>query len=181
MGKLRPLIEALKDSGDSLATHARRMTGLTGNHKNKLDDVRSTSEATDQSAAGSTAKLPRRGTPNSFGYDERGKRMPYANSRPSYGKTQVKDVWDQARRDADGNVVVRDRNDQRVVISWEPGQPRRDKWDMGHLPGNEYRDLRELYLSHQITKDEFLARYRNPANYQVEHPGRNRSHVDEAK
>lgn len=181
MGKLKPLVDAIRESGEALATHARRMVDLTGNHKGKLDDIRVKAEGTDAAAAAIPSKLPRRGTPNSFGYDERGKRMPYANSRPSYGKDQVKEVWEQARRDADGNVVVRDRDDKRVVIDWEPGQSRRDKWDMGHVPGSEYRDLREQYLSHQITKEEFLARYRDPANYQVEHPGRNRSHVDEAK
>lgn len=181
MGKLRPLVEALKDSGHSLATHARRMVDLPGNHKHKLDDIRTKAEATDAGAAASAAKLPRRGAPNSFGYDERGKRMPYANSRPSYGKDQVKDVWEQADRDLDGNVVVYDRDGNQVVVDWKPGQPRRDKWDMGHVPGAEYRTLREQYLNHEISKEQFLAEYRNPDTYQVEHPGRNRSHVDEAK
>lgn len=181
MGKLKPLVDAIRDSGQSLAVHARRLADLPGNHRNKVDDVRSKAENTDNAGANAAAKLPRRGVPNSFGYDERGRRMPYANSRPSYGKNQVREVWEQARRNADGQVVVRDRDDRRVVIEWEPGQSRRDKWDMGHTPDNEYRKLRENYLSHKITKEEFLAEYRDPTRYQVEHPGRNRSHVDEAK
>ena len=59
-------------------------------------------------------------------------------------------------------------------------EPRRDKWDMGHRDSHEYRDLRDEYLNGDIDKDEFLRRYRDPENYRVEHPGRNRSGVDEA-
>jgi len=34
-------------------------------------------------------------------------------------------------------------------------------------------------LSGRISREEFLREYRDPDNYRVEHPGRNRSHTDE--
>jgi HNH/ENDO VII superfamily nuclease with conserved GHE residues len=52
---------------------------------------------------------------------------------------------------------------------------------MGHLPNHEYKTLQQKFLNKEITEEEFLREYRNPKNYQVEHPGRNRSHQDEAK
>lgn len=126
-----------------------------------------------------TGKLPDTGKPNSYGYDNKGNRLPYANSRPSYGKGQVDEVWENAK-DANGDVWVLDKDGNRVKIEWHPGQPRRDVWDMGHLPEQEYRKLRDEYLSGKISKEEFLRRYRDPDNYEVAYPGRNRSHVDEA-
>lgn len=126
-----------------------------------------------------TGDLPETGKPNSYGYDGDGARMPYANNRPGYGPDQVDDVWRKAL-DEDGDVWVRNKDGDLVKIDWEPGQPRRDVWDMGHRPGAEYRDLRDDYLSGKISKEEYLARYRNPDNYAPEHPGRNRSGVDEA-
>lgn len=126
-----------------------------------------------------TGKLPEKGKPNSYGYDSKGNRLPYANSRPSYGKDQVDEVWENAKN-GNGEVWVRDKDGTWVEIDWQPGQPRRDVWDMGHLPGEEYRKLRDQYLSGDITKEEFLRRYRDPDNYEVAHPGRNRSHQDEA-
>ncbi|AZZ56367.1 HNH/ENDO VII family nuclease [Rathayibacter iranicus] len=65
------------------------------------------------------------------------------------------------------------------LIKWRPEQPRADLWDMGHIPTAKYADLRNQYLSHQITKKQFLDEYHDVENYQVEHPGRNRSHIDE--
>lgn len=68
-----------------------------------------------------------------------------------------------------------------MKVIWRVGQSRaKAGWDMGHNPGFEYHDLLDRYLSHKITEEEFLAEYRDPANYRVEDAGRNRSHVDEA-
>ncbi len=126
-----------------------------------------------------TGKLPPKGKPNSYGYDKSGNRMPYANSRPSYGKGQVDEVWNKAKDEA-GEVWVRNKDGELVKIDWKPGQPREGKWDMGHNAGREYRDLRDDYLSGKISKEEFVAEVQKAGNYRVEHPGRNRSHVDEA-
>ncbi|WP_083737266.1 GH-E family nuclease [Mycobacterium sp. MS1601] len=45
--------------------------------------------------------------------------------------------------------------------------------------GQEYRTLREQYLSGDISVEDFLSEYREPDNYRAQDPGRNRSHVDE--
>lgn len=126
-------------------------------------------------------KYPPTGRPNSYGYDENGNLLPYADGRPGYGNGQVDEVWDNMPKDENGDVWVLDKNGDPVRIEWEPGQPRRDVWDMGHQEGREYRDLVDQYLNHEISKEEFLQRYRNADNYEVQDPGRNRSHVDEKK
>lgn len=126
-----------------------------------------------------TGKLPDKGKPNSYGYDSRGNRLPYANDRPKYGKGQVDEVWERAK-DENGEVWVEDTNGDLYKIDWEPGQPRKDVWDMGHLRGQEYRDLRDDYLSGKITREEFLERYRDPTRYSVQDPLRNQGHQDEA-
>ncbi|MGL5443930.1 MAG: GH-E family nuclease [[Mycobacterium] stephanolepidis] len=50
---------------------------------------------------------------------------------------------------------------------------------MGHVGGSEYRDLKQDYLRGDLTYDEFLEIYRDPENYRVQDPYRNRSHIDE--
>lgn len=151
--------------------------------------------------------LPATGEPNSFGYDADGQRMPYANHRPDYAEGQVSDVWDQSRQRLIGEIdsgrldLPRPGNDQTWVqvrddatgpgvvdagdqgkwrmIEWEPGQSRAGVWDMGHVPDAQYRDLRQAYLNHEISLEDFLDEFRDADNYQVEDPGRNRSHVGE--
>jgi len=151
--------------------------------------------------------LPATGEPNSYGYDENGDRLPYANHRPSYTKEQIKEVWDLSRneqieqikngeldlpRPGKDEIWVQKKDDAKgpdihvdseggkwAKITWKKGQDREGLWDMGHVPGREYKNLREEYLSHRITEEEFLKEYRDPKNYRVEDPSRNRSHVDE--
>ncbi|WP_462216163.1 GH-E family nuclease [Mycobacteroides abscessus] len=65
------------------------------------------------------------------------------------------------------------------LIEWQPGDPRIGLWDMGHVEGREYAPLRERYLSGQLTFEEFMQQYRDPENYRVQDPYRNRSHIDE--
>lgn len=64
-----------------------------------------------------TGKLPDKGKPNSYGYDENGDRLPYAISRPSYSKDQVDKVWDRFK-DENGEVWVLDKYDSLVKIEW---------------------------------------------------------------
>ncbi|SPF68127.1 HNH/ENDO VII superfamily nuclease with conserved GHE residues [Propionibacterium ruminifibrarum] len=139
--------------------------------------------------------LPPTGEPNSYGYDSNGTRMPYANSRPSYDPgdpangipSQEERVFEAARNE-DGEVIVRDINNQERVVEWEPGEPHNDMdsgWDMGHKPGKEYAKMRDKYLNHEYSPDPienerlFLEDYRNPDNYIPQDPLRNRSHMDE--
>lgn len=143
--------------------------------------------------AGYPDGMPEHGEPGSYGYDEHGNLLPYANNRPEYAPGQVEEVWKRAspawEKAPDGTwhrvegvrdaVEVRDINGNKYWIDWDPeaGGPR--NWDMGHLRGREYRRLRERYLAGGLSKDEFLERYWNPDNYSVQDPVRNRSHVDE--
>lgn len=152
--------------------------------------------------------MPAKGVPNSFGYDANGDLLPYANHRPSYAEGQVEQVWNDSwefqqseieqgrlalpkpesknemwvrvgdNAEGDGLVNLGDEGTWRLV-EWEPGSPRDGKWDMGHVADAKYSDLRSDYLSGRITKEQFLDEYRDPDNYSVEDPSRNRSHVDE--
>lgn len=138
-------------------------------------------------------------------YDKDGKRIPYSNPdrRPSYTEDQIKKVWDASRKEQrekieNGNlevdengfiptklkpneIYVMDKHGNWRSVKWEPGDSRRGKWDMGHRAGDEYRKLYKKYMDGEISKKQFLEEYQEPANYQVEDPGRNRSHQDEDK
>lgn len=152
-----------------------------------------------------TGHLPPHGEPGSFGYDDDGSRLRYANGRPPYGSTQEVDVWNQSREDQLQRIDNEDINLPRPgegqqwtllhpngpigedwtvenghrLVDWQEGQKRDGLWDMGHDGGLEYRKLRELYLSHEIDFDEYMRQYQNHENYNVQDPYRNRSHIDE--
>jgi hypothetical protein len=93
-------------------------------------------------------------------------------NRPSYGNSQVDDVWDNAIKDADGNVIDPNTGE---ILTWDKTQPRTGQWDMGHKPGHSYKDLCDRYERGEITYDQFLDEYRNPDNYWPESPSSNRS------
>ena len=152
--------------------------------------------------------MPARGEPNSYGYDENGDLLPYANERPQYTKEQIEEVWTNSRNDqlkqiregkldlpepgadqmwvralddaADGPDIHVDADGGKWrKVEWRPGQPRDGVWDMGHISKAKYSKLRDQYLSGEIDTKEFLRRYRDASNYRVEDPMRNRSHIDE--
>lgn len=136
-------------------------------------------------------------------YDGDGNEIPNTNpkDRPAYDKDQVEKVWENSRNqqieDYDNGILedihnnppphapkkdsmwVLDKHGEWREITWKPGDSRRGVWDMGHLPGHEYRKLHQRYVNGEITREEFLAEYRDPDNYRVEDPGRNRSGQDE--
>lgn len=97
---------------------------------------------------------------------------PYTNSRPSYGKNQVNEVWENAKDPITGKVY----DPSGVEITWDKTKPRNGQWDMGHIPGEKYSEMHQLYVDDVISKDEFLEWYRNPKNYRPELPSTNRSH-----
>ncbi|MGG0703930.1 WXG100 family type VII secretion target [Bacillus paramobilis] len=99
-------------------------------------------------------------------------KKPYSKSRPSYGKGQVEEVWENAKDSIDGKVY----DPSGVEIIWDKSKSRSGQWDMGHIPGEKYSDMHELYMNEIITKEEFLKWYRNPENYRPELPSTNRSH-----
>ena len=97
--------------------------------------------------------------------------IPYMNSRPTYTDGQVEAVW-EAWKSADGKVY--DPSGQEII--WDRTKPRKGQWDMGHIPGQKYAEVHAKYIGGKMTKEEFLAWYRNPANYRPELPKTNRSH-----
>ena len=97
---------------------------------------------------------------------------PYATSRPSYGKNQVEMVWENAKDPVTGKVY----DPSGAEITWDRTKPRNGQWDMGHIPGQKYSEVHQLYMDDVISKEEFLEWYKNPRNYRPELPGTNRSH-----
>lgn len=93
-------------------------------------------------------------------------------NRPSYGSSQVDDVWDNAIRDADGNVIDPNTGE---ILTWDKTQPRTGQWDMGHKPGHSYKELCDRYERGEITYEQFLKEYKDPNNYWPESPSSNRS------
>ncbi|GAA4284750.1 hypothetical protein GCM10022261_22810 [Brevibacterium daeguense] len=55
------------------------------------------------------------------------------------------------------------------------------KWNMGHLPNQEYRRSKADYLDGDLTFPEFMHEQQGPNRYMVEEPGRNSSHLDEGR
>jgi hypothetical protein len=99
-------------------------------------------------------------------------KKPYANSRPSYGKNQVNQVWENAKNPTTGKVF----DPSGVELHWDTAKPRGGQWDMGHIPGEKYSEVHQLYMDDIINKEVFLEWYRDPANYRPELPKTNRSH-----
>ena len=97
---------------------------------------------------------------------------PYTNSRPSFRKGVVEEVWENAKG-PDG--LVRDPNTGEV-INWTPGESRKGVWDMGHLPEAKYSEMHEAQMNGELTTKEFVDWYNDPANYRPELPSNNRSH-----
>lgn len=153
--------------------------------------------------------FPAKGEPGSYGYDANGDRLPYANHRPEYAPGQVEEVWRLTReaqlreidhgllplprpgsehqmwvrvRDtADGSDLVDlgERQGKWRLIEWDPESPRDGVWDMGHDSRAKYADLHDRYMKGEMSTEKFLNAYRDPKNYQVQDPGRNRAHDDE--
>lgn len=96
------------------------------------------------------------------------------NSRPSFRKGVVEDVWN-AHVGPDGKVI----DPAGRVIEWTPGTPRKGVWDMGHIPEAKYHDVWKSYVNGEMTPAEFRDWYNDPDNYRPEHPTTNRGHQHE--
>ena len=97
--------------------------------------------------------------------DSGNKTKPYANSRPSFRKGVVEEVWENAKG-PDG--LVRDPNTG-DIINWTPGQSRKGVWDMGHIPEAKYSEMHEAYMNGELTTKEFVDWYNDPANLSLIH------------
>ncbi|MCX7572394.1 polymorphic toxin-type HINT domain-containing protein [Tumebacillus sp. DT12] len=67
------------------------------------------------------------------GIEGTGNAKPYSNSRPSYGKGQVNEVWDNAK-DVDGKVYDPNTGEE---LAWDKSKSRAGQLDMGHTPENK--------------------------------------------
>ncbi|BDD84704.1 hypothetical protein TPB0596_44670 [Tsukamurella pulmonis] len=164
--------------------------------------------------------MPKKGTPNSYGYDANGDLRKYAENRPNHKPEDIKTVWDTTHTDINNLIedgVLRDlpkldRPDQTwlrapegaqpngkdiretlntdtgktevyQLETWKPGD--KQNWDMGHVRGEEYRRIHDLYMrgpeNGGISEKEFLKRFTDLDNYNASNAPRNRSHVDEDK
>jgi hypothetical protein len=101
-------------------------------------------------------------------------KKPYSDpkKRPAYEEGQVNETWENAKQ-PDGHVYDPNTGEK---LEWDSSKSRMGQWDMGHVPGKEYRKLHQDYMDGKITKEEFLEEYHNPKNYQPESPSANRSH-----
>lgn len=81
-------------------------------------------------------------------------------------------MWENAKDSITGKVY----DPSGVEITWDKTKPRNGQWDMGHVPGEKYSEMHQLYMDDVISKDDFLNWYRTPQNYRPELPGTNRSH-----
>ncbi|SKS40362.1 HNH/ENDO VII family nuclease [Mycobacteroides abscessus] len=147
-------------------------------------------------------------TPDADGprLDMEGNPLKYLNgNRPDYGPNQLIDVWGLSREEQIADIqggkldLPEPGPDQQWVrlhptgpigddwtvenghrlIEWRDGDSRAGLWDMGHVGGNEYAKLRDQYHDGLITFKDFIGEYRDPENYRVQDPYRNRSHIDE--
>lgn len=92
-------------------------------------------------------------------------------ARPSGFRSGVRDsVWDTARNPVTGQV--RDPVTGRFM---SPDKP----WDMGHLPGYEFRKHQRDAADRGLPRDRFLDEYNDPSHYRPELPSSNRSHRGE--
>ena len=97
---------------------------------------------------------------------------PYSSSRPSFGKTQVDDVWNANIDQGTGNV----HDPSGAIITWDRNAPRKGQWDMGHVPGQKYSEMHERYMNGEIELEEFKKWYRDPVHYRPELPTTNQGH-----
>lgn len=92
-------------------------------------------------------------------------------SRSSGYRAGVRDaVWEDARETATGQI--RDPLTGRFMSKDVP-------WDMGHLPGEEFRVHAADAAERGISREEFLDEHNDPSRYRPELPSSNRSHRGE--
>ena len=96
----------------------------------------------------------------------------YSKNRPKYAKGQVELVWENAKDVITGKVYDPTGRE----ITWDRSRPRRGQWDMGHIPEQKYADVHKRYMQGLMSKEDFIAWYRDPTNYRPELPSTNRSH-----
>ncbi|WP_250290205.1 HNH/ENDO VII family nuclease [Frankia sp. CiP1_Cm_nod1] len=88
-----------------------------------------------------------------------------AADRVTLRKKVKEKIYENAERDADGNLI--DPNTR---------QPIKGKPDIGHKPGHEWRRTQERARREGWTREEVIEHQNNPDIYQLEDRSSNRSH-----
>jgi hypothetical protein len=103
--------------------------------------------------------------------ENRGKPWGDPRTRPDYAAGQEEAVWNAAAaKDPQGKVFDPETGQE---LFWDRTRNRFDQWHMGHREFQKYEVWHRKYLDGELTLDQFLGWYRNPANYQPELPGSN--------
>jgi RHS repeat-associated protein len=96
------------------------------------------------------------------------------SKRPSRYRTGVvEEVWENAKDPVTGKVF--DPNDPDIELTWDKSKNRHGQWDMGHIKGKSYDDLKNQFIEGEITYQQYLDEYNNPKNYYPEEMSSNRS------
>ena len=107
----------------------------------------------------------------------------YWKSRPHHREMQIKEVWENAKKDQKNFYFSKNNTDyirtEHGTVSWNRDIPRSGQWDMGHIvedikKPNIYAREYDKYLSGEITEDTFLEWYRSAKNYEPQLPCYNR-------
>ena len=102
----------------------------------------------------------------------RAEREALVASRPERRRKGVVDkVWENAK-DANGKVIDPNTLEE---LTWDRVKNRDGQWDMGHIKGKSYEQLKQDFLEGRISRKQFLDEYNNPANYRPEGRSPNRS------
>lgn len=90
-------------------------------------------------------------------------------ARPGSFRRGVREkVWEEAKTKT-GNGIVKDPLTEKIMKFEDP-------WDMGHLPGKEFRKFQKDAEVRGLSRKEFLDEYNKSKNYWPELPSSNRSH-----
>ena len=112
----------------------------------------------------------------------------YWKSRPHHREMQIKEVWENAKKDQKNFYFSKNNTEyirtEHGTVSWNRDIPRSGQWDMGHIvedinKPNIYAREYDKYLRGEITEDAFLEWYRNAGNYEPQTIPFNRGHTGE--
>ena len=163
-------LNGIEAGANKLAKAPKGIDGVTEGAGNIAEDVGKAGKGLEGAAKGAESAAEDAGKVVESG--SKADTKPYTNSRPSFRKGVVEEVWENAKG-PDG--LVRDPNTGEV-INWTPGESRKGVWDMGHIPEAKYSEMHEAYMNGELTTKEFVDWYNDPANYRPELPSNNRSH-----
>ena len=163
-------LNGIEAEANKLAKAPKGIDGVTEGAGNIAEDVGKAGKGLEGAAKGAESAAEDAGKVVESG--SKADTKPYTNSRPSFRKGVVEEVWENAKG-PDG--LVRDPNTGEV-INWTPGESRKGVWDMGHIPEAKYSEMHEAYMNGELTTKEFVDWYNDPANYRPELPSNNRSH-----